>query len=67
MWSFTDVDCAAWVPKGFRQMLQEVGVDPKGIVREQLLAKLETFNDFKYELTAVVNSFIRGTAMCLPH
>ena len=55
------------MPKGFRQMLQEVGVDPKGIVREQLLAKLETFNDFKYELTAVVNSFIRGTAMCLPH
>ena len=54
------------VPKGLRQVLQEVGVDPKGIVREQLIAKLETFNDFKYVLTAVVTFFIRGTAMCLP-
>lgn len=53
------------MPKGLRQVLQEVGVDPKGIVREQLIAKLETFNDFKYVLTAVVTFFIRGTAMCL--
>ena len=50
------------MPKGFRRVLQEVGVDPKGIVREQLIAKLETFN-FKYGLTAVVTFFIRGTAM----
>ena len=47
------------VPKGLRQMLEERGVDIKGMLREQLVAKLETFDDFKYELTAVTTFLIK--------
>ena len=47
------------VPKGLRQVLEEGSVYTKGMVREQVIAKLETFDDFKYELTAVATFWIK--------
>ena len=47
------------MPKGLKQVLEEHGVDTKGMLKEQLIAKLETFDDFKYELTAVTTFLIK--------
>lgn len=47
------------VPKGLKQVLEERGVDTKGKVKEELIAILETFDDFNYELTAVATFLIK--------
>lgn len=39
-------------PKGLKQVLEEHGVDTTGMLKADLIAKLETFDDFKYELSA---------------
>lgn len=46
-------------PKGLKQVLEERGVDTRDMKKEELIAKLETFDDFKYELSAVATYLIR--------
>ena len=47
------------VPKGLRQVLEDHSVDTKDMLKEQLVAKLGTFDDFKCELTAVATFLIK--------
>ena len=46
-------------PKGLRQVLEEQGVSTQKMVREDMVACLEQFDDFKYELSAVASYLIQ--------
>ena len=46
-------------PKGLRQVFEEQGVSTHKVVQEDMVAHLEQFNDFKYELSAVASYLIR--------
>ena len=46
-------------PKGLKQVLEERGVNTRNMVQEDMIARLQQFDDFKYELSAVASYLIR--------